>query len=255
MSKIEFEEVGQKFHTLAGETVALQELSFTIDKGEFISLVGPSGCGKSTTLSLISGLLSPSSGQVLIDGQEIAGINQQVGYMLQEDYLFPWRTILDNVLLSLELKSKLNDVTYQRAKKLLADYGLKDFEDYYPDQLSGGMRQRVALARTLVFEPEILLLDEPFSALDYHTKLTLENEVSQILRAAGKTVILVTHDIAEAVAMSDQVFVFTKRPGQIKKSYQIDLERGREYSTFKAREAPEFKDYFNAIWEELDVYV
>ncbi|WP_078809207.1 ABC transporter ATP-binding protein [Selenihalanaerobacter shriftii] len=244
-----------KYHTLAGETEALRNLSFTIQENEFVSLVGPSGCGKTTSLSLIAGLLSSTSGQVSVDQEPISGINEKVGYMLQEDYLFPWRTIIDNVLLGLELKGELNPETEARARKLLKDYGLEGFEDYYPTQLSGGMRQRVALARTLVFEPEILLLDEPFSSLDYHTKLALEDEVAQILRDEKKTVILVTHDIAEAIAMSDRVLVFTKRPGRIKEDYQIDLTINGAFSTFAAREAPEFSDYFNSIWEELDVYV
>jgi NitT/TauT family transport system ATP-binding protein len=255
MEKIRFKEVGMKYHTLAGETEALCNLSFSVKENEFVALVGPSGCGKTTTLSLVAGLLSPTDGQVLIDQEAIQDINERAGYMLQEDYLFPWRTILDNVLLGLELKGKLNNRTKERARKLLSDYGLKDFEDYYPAQLSGGMRQRVALARTLVFEPEILLLDEPFSALDYHAKLALEDEVAQILRDEKKTVVLVTHDIAEAVAMADRILVFTERPGNIKKEYKIDLTIEGGFSTFKAREAPEFSNYFNSIWEELDVYV
>ncbi|KXS40275.1 MULTISPECIES: ABC transporter ATP-binding protein [unclassified Candidatus Frackibacter] len=255
MNKIEFKEVGMKYHTQVEETEALRNLSFTIKENEFVSLVGPSGCGKTTSLSLLAGLLSPSSGQVIVDNEPINGVNEKIGYMLQEDYLFPWRTILDNVLLGLELKGELNAKTENKARRLLADYGLDGFEDYYPTQLSGGMRQRVALARTLVFEPEILLLDEPFSALDYHTKLALEDEVAQILRDEKKTVVLVTHDIAEAIAMSDRVLVFTERPGKVKEEYNIDLTIDGKYSTFKAREASEFSNYFNSIWEELDVYV
>ncbi|MBM7624896.1 ABC transporter ATP-binding protein [Sporohalobacter salinus] len=255
MNKIDFREVGMKYHTLVDETEALKDLSFVIEENEFVSLVGPSGCGKTTALSLLAGLLSPTSGQVIVDGKKVEGINEKVGYMLQEDYLFPWRTILNNILLGLEIKEKLTAESKQKARQLLADYGLSGFEDYYPDQLSGGMRQRVALARTLIFEPEILLLDEPFSALDYHTKLTLENEVAQILRNKEKTVVLVTHDIAEAVAMSDRVLIFTERPGRIKEEYKIDLAISGEFSTFKAREAEDFRYYFNSIWEELDVYV
>jgi NitT/TauT family transport system ATP-binding protein len=255
VSKVEFKDVGMKYHTLEGETEALKDLSFTIEDSKFISLIGPSGCGKSTTLSLLAGLLSPTDGQVMIDGKEVMGINQKVGYMLQEDYLFPWRSILDNVLLGLEIRGQLNDASRERARQLLADYGLGDFEDYYPTQLSGGMRQRVALARTLAIEPDILLLDEPFSALDYHTKLALEDEVAQILREEKKTVILVTHDIGEAIAMSDRVLVFSERPGQIKSDHKVDLTIEGEYSTFKARESVEFNRYFNSLWEELDIYV
>ncbi|GAB6100759.1 ABC transporter ATP-binding protein [Halanaerocella petrolearia] len=255
MDKIEFREVGMKYHTLETETEALADLSFSIKENEFVSLVGPSGCGKSTTLSLLAGLISPTSGQVIVDNEEIKGINQKVGYMLQEDHLFSWRTIEENILLSLEIKDMLNQKTYQRAKKLLKDYGLADFAHHYPSQLSGGMRQRVALARTLVFDPDILLLDEPFSALDYHTKLALEDEVANILRAEDKTVVLVTHDIAEAIAMSDRVLVFSQRPGSIKAEYPIDLVIEGDFSTFKAREASQFSDYFNSIWEELELNV
>ncbi len=255
MVKVEFEEVGMKYHTLTEETEALQGLSFRVEDNEFVSLVGPSGCGKSTTLSLLAGLLSATAGQVLVDGEEVRGINSKIGYMLQEDYLFPWRTILDNVLLGLEIRGEVDSNVNRKAYSLLEDYGLKEFADYYPNQLSGGMRQRVALARTLISEPEILLLDEPFSALDYHTKLALEDEMAQILRQEEKTVILVTHDIGEAIAMSDRVLVFTKRPGKIKTEYNIDLTIDGEYSTFKARESAEFSEYFNSIWKELDLYV
>ncbi|GAB6136849.1 ABC transporter ATP-binding protein [Halanaerobaculum tunisiense] len=256
MKKIEFKEVGMKYYTLETETEAVADLSFTIDESEFVSLVGPSGCGKSTTLSLLAGLLAPTSGQIIVDQQEVTGINQQVGYMLQEDHLFPWRTIKENVLVSLETKGLLNEETKQQASALLADYGLQEFADHYPAQLSGGMRQRVALARTLVFDPNILLLDEPFSALDYHTKLELEQEVARILREANKTVVLVTHDISEAIAMSDRVLVFSQRPGYIKDEHQINLTvSGDELSTFQARKAPEFNDYFNSIWEELELNV
>lgn len=251
MSKIKFEQVGKKYHTSNSETEALQNLSFKVEKSEFVSLVGPSGCGKTTTLSLLAGLLSPTRGKVTVDEKEVTGINENAGYMLQEDHLFPWKTIRKNVLLGLKIKDKLTPKTKQKAQDLLTDYGLAEFADHYPPQLSGGMRQRVALARTLVFNPDIVLLDEPFSELDYQTKLTLENEVATILREEEKTVLLVTHDIAEAIAMSDRVLVFSSRPGQIKNQHGLNLTTDGEFSTFKARKAPEFNHYFNSIWKEL----
>jgi NitT/TauT family transport system ATP-binding protein len=251
MTKIKVNKVSKKYHTETSETEALRNLSFAIEASEFISLVGPSGCGKTTTLSLLGGLLSPTNGKIFIDGQELSGTNEKAGYMLQEDHLFPWKTIRDNVLLGLKIKDKLTPETKQRALNLLADYGLEDFAHHYPGQVSGGMRQRVALARTLAFNPDIVLLDEPFSELDYQTKLTLENDVANILREKEKTVILVTHDISEAIAISDRVLVFSQRPGSIKNEHKIELTVHGKFSTFKARKAVEFNNYFNTIWKEL----
>jgi NitT/TauT family transport system ATP-binding protein len=246
--------VSLKYQTSEGETPALADVCLTVEKGEFISIVGPSGCGKSTLLSLIAGLFKPTAGQVYIDGSPVHGTSSKIGYMLQQDYLFEWRTISKNIMLGLEIQGKNKKEARQQVMHLLKRYGLWDFRQHYPHQLSGGMRQRVALIRTLAINPEILLLDEPFAALDYQTRLTIADEVSSILRREEKTVILVTHDIAEAVSMSDRVVVMSKRPGRIKADFPIIFAEGR-LTPFKTRKAPEFRHYFNAIWEELDVYV
>ncbi|MGI5838136.1 MAG: ABC transporter ATP-binding protein [bacterium] len=237
-----------------GETAALADISFVVRDGEFISIVGPSGCGKSTLLSVIAGLVRPTVGRAYIDGSEVSEPSRKIGYMLQQDYLFEWRTIFGNALLGPEIQGKATPETRRRVSTLLDKYGLGAFKDHYPRQLSGGMRQRAALIRTMAVDPEIFLLDEPFSALDYQTRLTLEGEVHQILRQAGKTVILVTHDISEAISLSDRVIVISRRPGTIKSDHPIRLT-GTHLTPFTAREAPEFNTYFDLIWEELDVRV
>jgi NitT/TauT family transport system ATP-binding protein len=211
------------YHSQEGETQALNDISFDVSEGEFIGIVGPSGCGKTTILSLVAGLIKPTSGQILIDGKPVEGTSANVGYMLQQDHLFEWRTILQNVMLGLEIQHKVNTDTRERAEKLLETYGLGDFKNHYPKQLSGGMRQRVALIRTLAIDPKILLLDEPFSALDSQTRLAVSDEVGTIIRKEKKTALLVTHDIAEAISMSDRLLVLSKRPATIKSTYNIDL--------------------------------
>lgn len=252
--KLEIINLSMKYHTLDGETAAIKDLSLTVDEGEFISVVGPSGCGKSTLLSLISGLIKPSSGKIYLGGEEVTGPSNRTGYMFQKDDLFEWRTILQNVTLGLEIQH--NDTVEQkkRLENILEKYGLGSFKNYYPRQLSGGMRQRVALIRTLATDPELLLLDEPFSALDYQTRLAVADEIGRILKQEQKTAILVTHDIAEAISMADRVVVLSVRPAVIKNIYDINLScTGR--TPLKCREAPEFRHYFNAIWKELDVHV
>ena len=242
------------YQSLEGETPALNNMSFDVSEGEFIGIVGPSGCGKTTILSLIAGLIKPSAGKVLIDGKEVEGPSPKVGYMLQQDHLFEWRTIEQNVLLGLEILGMDNDENKEKAMKLLDTYGLADFKNHYPQQLSGGMRQRVALIRTLAINPKILLLDEPFSALDYQTRLILSDEVANIIRQEKKTALLVTHDISEAISMSNRVMVLTKRPASLKKTYKIELT-SESRSPIELRKAPEFRNYFNEIWKELDVHV
>ena len=213
-----------------------------------VSIVGPSGCGKSTILSIIAGLLKPTSGTITVN------TNSTTGYMLQKDYLFEWRTVFDNVCLGAEIQKNLTDDKKGYANKLLDQYGLKDFKNSYPSQLSGGMKQRVALIRTLLLKPELLLLDEPFSALDYQTRLFVADEIGTIIRKEKKTAILVTHDISEAISLSDKVFVLTKRPATLKSIYEIKLTAD-DRTPMKSREAPEFKYYFKNIWKELDVHV
>jgi NitT/TauT family transport system ATP-binding protein len=194
------------YHTLGGETKALSDLSFHVSEGEIITIVGPSGCGKSTLLSIISGLLKPSSGEVTIEGIEVTDTRKDVGYMFQNDLLFEWRNILDNVLIGLEVQKKLTTDSKEMVEKLLDTYGLKDFKYHYPSQLSGGMRQRVALIRTLAIEPKLLLLDEPFSALDYQTRLIVADDIYNILKKEKKTAIMITHDISEAISFKKLLF-------------------------------------------------
>lgn len=258
MSELKIEKLSMKYHTVDGETAAVKDLDLDVHDGEFISIVGPSGCGKSTLLSAIAGLLKPSSGKIFLDGIEInypcnKSCNK-IGYMLQKDHLFEWRSILKNITLGLEIQGKFNKASIEKVENMLKKYGLSDFKNYYPHQLSGGMRQRVALIRTLATNPEILLLDEPFSAVDYQTRLAVSDEIYKIIKNEGKTTIMVTHDIAEAVANSDRVVVLSKRPGQLKNIYEIKLSI-KDRTPIKSREAPEFRYYFNAIWKELDIHV
>ena len=243
---INMRDISLRYHSINGETIAVSHLNLSVENGEFISIVGPSGCGKSTILSLLAGLLQPSDGNLAINGT--------IGYMLQKDHLLHWRSIRQNVLLGLEIQNKLTPENIKYTEYLLEQYGLGEFKDHYPWQLSGGMRQRAALIRTLAVKPDILLLDEPFSALDYQTRLSVSDEIGSIIRNTGKTAILVTHDISEAISLADKVIVLSKRPASVKKVFPIRLSLENP-SPLQAREAPEFKDYFNAIWKELDVHV
>jgi NitT/TauT family transport system ATP-binding protein len=253
---VELRNVTMNYHTPDGETQAIKNLSMEVERGEFVSIVGPSGCGKSTLLSLVSGLIRPSSGEILVENEPVNGPSSNVGYMPQRDHLFEWRNILKNTTLGLEIQKKLNKETLRNAERLLEEYGLGEFKNYYPKQLSGGMRQRAALIRTLAANPEILLLDEPFSALDYQTRLAISEEIWLIIKKEKKTAVLVTHDIAEAVSMSDRVIVLTQRPAELKSEHRIALTTNVECKTpIICREAPEFRVYFNKIWKELDVHV
>ncbi|MCZ1266734.1 ABC transporter ATP-binding protein [Paenibacillus tundrae] len=248
---IKLEGISQVYVSEREASLVIENLNLQVEQGEFVSLVGPSGCGKTTLLSIIAGLLTPTAGEVKFKGKRIEGPSAQIGYMLQQDYLFPWRTILDNVLIGLELTGGLNDESRERTRELLAGMGLAGTESQYPSELSGGMRQRVALVRTLATEPGILLLDEPFSALDYQTKLQLEDLVSDTLKKSGKTSVLVTHDLSEAIAVSDRVIVLDRNPGRIRKEFIIP-EDLRNAQPFHAREQPGFNELFQALWSELD---
>lgn len=251
---VKVENVTHKFHSPEGEIVALAGLSLDIEEGEFVSIVGPSGCGKSTLLNIVAGLISPTRGRILLENKPVRGVTTSVGYMPQTDQLFQWRTIWRNVVLGLEVQNKLTRETAAYVQDLLARYGLWEFRNAYPSQLSGGMRQRAALIRTLAIDPSILLLDEAFSALDYQTRLVVSDEVKRIISGEKKTAMLVTHDIAEAISMADRVVVLTARPGSVKNIHTVKLTCSEE-TPLKRREAPEFKDYFNAIWRELDLHV
>lgn len=251
---VSVQNIGMKYQSLNGEINAIEDVSFSVDTGEFISVVGPSGCGKSTLLSIISGLLKPSQGNVLIDGEQIKSASQKVGYMLQKDHLFDWRTIYQNVLLGLEIRKIMNAENRAYVLELLDTYGLYDFKDKYPAQLSGGMRQRAALIRTLAVKPEILLLDEAFSALDYQTRLAVNEDIYSIIKNEHKTAIMVTHDISESISMADRVVVLSKRPAIVKSIHHIMFDCPNR-TPLKCREAPNFREYFNIIWKELDVHV
>jgi NitT/TauT family transport system ATP-binding protein len=255
--KVELRDVGLRYFGREGETEALKDISLSIAPGEFVAIIGQSGCGKSTLLSLISGILKPTEGAVLLDGRAITGPSRKVGYMLQQDYLFEWRTILENAVLGAEIQGADMGAARARATQLLTRYGLGKFLHYLPRQLSGGMRQRVALARTLCTEPDVVLLDEPFSALDSQTRLALADEVADILRREGKTAILVTHDIGEAISMAERVVVLSRRPGRVKSDRPIRFatSNGTRPAPFAARNAPEFNGYFNTLWQELEVHV
>ena len=232
------------YHDESSETLAIDNLNFSVFDSEIISIVGPSGCGKSTLLGILSGLTSKSNGDILFNGRK------KLAYMLQTDSLMPWRTILDNCLIGLEINNNKTNENIKNVNNLLKKYGLYEFKDKYSNSLSGGMRQRVALIRTLAMNPDILLLDEPYSALDYQTRLKLSDDLYRIIKEEGKTAILITHDIAEAVSISNRVIVLTKRPATIKNIYEIKLDNPNIPT--ENRKDPKFNYYYNLIWRDID---
>lgn len=248
---LELNNISYSYHTLDGETKALSDISFSLAPGEFTAVVGPSGCGKSTLLSLIAGLMKPESGSMGLNGKPLTENSSKIGYMLQHDHLFEWRNVYRNVLLGAEITNTLTPEVKERASTLLEQYGLKRFAKSRPSELSGGMRQRAALIRTLLLDPELLLLDEPFSALDYQTRLTVSDDIGQIIRRSGKTALLVTHDLSEAVSLSDRVIILSKRPASIVRIIPIIFTLDKD-TPLNRRNAPEFKNYFNEIWKELN---
>ena len=249
---LEVKNIGKKYQNKEGEILALKNVNFRVKKGEFVSIIGPSGCGKSTLLSIIAGLEEKTTGEIYIEGEKVNGISSKIGYMLQRDCLLEWRNILSNTMFGLEVKGKKDNVNKEYVLELLKKYNLYEFKDKYPSELSGGMRQRVALIRTLAVKPKILLLDEAFSALDYQTRIMVTNDIYYILRKEKITAIIVTHDISEAISMSDRVLVLSKRPGTIKDIHKINF--GIENRTpINCRESPKFSQYFNTLWKELGV--
>lgn len=250
-SAVRLSEVTHVYVASKEASLAVENISFSVTPGEFIGLVGPSGCGKTTILSMIAGLIAPTEGRVELFGEPVAGPNPKVGYMLQQDYLFPWRTIWENSLIGLELLRRRTRENEAYTLHLLEEMGLAEHRGKLPSQLSGGMRQRVALVRTLTAEPEVLLLDEPFSALDYQTKLQLEDLVARTLRTHRKTALLVTHDLAEAIAMSDRVIVLDTKPGKVRREFRVP-EPIRQAIPFEAREREGFNELFRAVWGELE---
>lgn len=246
-SRIQLIHIDKSFYTDQGELLVLKDINLRLKKGEILAILGPSGSGKSTILNILSNLLKPTSGEVKINGQ--------IGYMFQHDHLLEWRTIMDNVTIGLEIQRKLTTESKEKVERLLKTYGLWEFRNNFPRELSGGMRQRAALIRTLATNPDILLLDEPFSALDYQTRLMVSDDIYKILKNEHKEAILVSHDISEVISMADEVCVLSKRPATIKDTYRIKLTVEDERTPLSSRKAPEFKDYFDILWKELDVNV
>ncbi len=253
-SILRVEQISKTYQAQNGEVEALEDVSFSVEEGEYIGIVGPSGSGKSTLLSIIAGLFDATGGRIYIDGKPVTGVSQDIGYMLQSDNLLDWRTIKKNVLLGLEIMGTDTPENVEFAEELLKNYGLYEFKDKYPSQLSGGMRQRVALIRTLAVKPKILLLDEAFSALDYQTRLALTDDVYKILKRENKTTIMVTHDIPESISLCDRIIVLTRRPATIKKIHKITFDESAK-SPLDKRNNPMFGHYFNEIWGELDVHL
>ncbi len=240
---VELKDIEKVFYSEVGEVEAIQALNLSLSKGEIVGIVGPSGSGKSTILNLISGLIVPTSGNVEVNGS--------VGYMFQKDNLLEWRNVLDNILIGLEIQKKKNDENIKKAIDLTNKYGMGDFIYNYPLELSGGMRQRIALIRTLALDPDILLLDEPFSALDYQTRLEVCDDVHKIIKEQDISAILVTHDISEAISMCDRIIVLSKRPASIKKIYDLKNVFGNNLTPLAIRKHPLFSQYFDSIWETL----
>lgn len=248
---LELQNIAKIYQDDNGETFAISDFSYSFKKGKFVSIIGPSGCGKSTLLSIIAGLDTQTSGIIFMDNSKLINKAYNIGYMLQKDYLLDWRTIYKNVILGLEIRKMVNDQTIRYVELLMKKYGLYDFKDKYPNQLSGGMRQRAALIRTLATNPDILLLDEAFSALDYQTRLAVTEDVYRIIKAENKITIMVTHDIPESISMSDEVIVLTRRPATIKNVYNIVFYIPNR-TPLKCRENAQFTSYFDAIWKELN---
>jgi len=241
MKALEFINVTKNFCHKEELIKVLDKLNFDVEEGEIVAIVGPSGAGKSTILNLIANLIDPSEGEVKTNGN--------IGYMFQRDCLFEWRTIYKNILIGLEIKKDKSFESIKRIERMLKEYGLLEFKDSYPSQLSGGMRQRVALIRTLAVNPNILLLDEPFAALDYQTKLKVSNDIYKIIKKEKKTTIMVTHDISEAISMADRIIVLSNRPAHVKKIYEINIE---EETPLKKRNNKKFQEYFEKIWVEIN---
>ena len=250
MDYLKIKDISMNFHSNKGITEALTNINFSVDKSDFISIIGPSGCGKSTLLNIIAGLLKPSSGSILYNGKNINNNRNVLGYMFQKDNLFEWLSVWQNICLGLKLKKQLTDENIKRLNNLLNVYGLSAFKEHHPSELSGGMRQRASLIRTLALSPEILLLDEPFSALDYQSRLTVCNDISQIIKNEKKTAILVTHDLAEAISTSSKIIILSKRPAVVKKIVNISFDSN--LTSLERRDDPKFSEYFNILWKELD---
>jgi NitT/TauT family transport system ATP-binding protein len=251
---LEFRNVSFSFPGRRGPVEVLHDVSFSCKEDEIVAVIGPSGCGKSTLLSLVVGLRKPTAGEVLVDGKPVKGADRRLGMLFQQSTLLPWRSVVENVELGLEIRGEPKAERRQRALALMKQYGLAGFERKYPHALSGGMQKRAALAQTLAIEPSVLLLDEPFAALDAQTRVVIENDVVKICRAGKRTMLLVTHDIAEAVSMADRVLVLSRRPATVKEIYVTPLSR-KAASVADVPSMPEFTQFFKSIWDALDISV
>ena len=248
--KLRISGLSKSFQKEGGTVHVLDGIDLSVDPGQFVSVIGPSGCGKSTLFNILAGLMPHDRGDIALDGQAVPHLRGKVGYMLQRDLLMPWRSVIDNVVVGLEVRGHPRKQSLEQARHYLNMFGLSQFENAFPKELSGGMRQRVALARTLLPDPDILLLDEPFSALDYQTRLFLEGMLADTVSQKGKTVILVTHDIDEAIALSERIFVLSARPGRLKSEHRIELDTR---SPLEARHDSRFSAYFDLLCQELDI--
>jgi NitT/TauT family transport system ATP-binding protein len=241
--------VRREFNVRGKNVLALDTLSLGLDQGEFVTVVGPSGCGKSTLLNLVVGLLPPSAGQILFRGRAVNGINPEIGYVTQKDNLLPWRTLIDNVELALEIRGVEKSARRRRAEELIGRVGLNGFEEHYPHELSGGMRQRANIIRTLIYDPELILMDEPFGPLDAQTRIVLQEQLLKLWLASKKTILFITHDLVEAITLADRVIVMTARPGRVKHVAAVPIPRPRD--VYQIHTSREFRDVYDTLWREL----
>jgi len=249
VSLLSVEGVSKEYHVRGKKVLALDSIDLAVAQGEFVTVVGPSGCGKSTLLNLIVGLLRSSSGRILFRGDPINGICTEIGYVTQKDNLLPWRTLIENVEIALEIRGIENSARRQRAEELIGQVGLSGFEDHYPHELSGGMRQRANIIRTLIYDPELILMDEPFGPLDAQTRVVLQDQLLKLWLASRKTIVFITHDLVEAITLADRVVLMTSRPGRIKSIENVTIPRPR--NVFQIHERPEFRSAYERLWEQL----
>ena len=253
MTMLSLSDVSRDFITRGKTIQAMAGVSLDVSAGEFLTVVGPSGCGKSTLLNIVCGLLAPSRGSVLYKGARLTGVNTEIGYVTQADNLYPWRTLRENVEFPLEIRGVARGERRARAAALIERVGLVGFEDHYPYELSGGMRQRANIIRTLVYDPEVILMDEPFGPLDAQTRLLLQDQLLKLWDGARKTIVFITHDLGEAVALADRVVVMTARPGTVKRICPVPLERPRDL--FHLHDDERFRQTYDTLWDDLEAEV
>jgi NitT/TauT family transport system ATP-binding protein len=246
---LSIQNIKREFNVRGKNVLALDTLSLALEEGEFVTIVGPSGCGKSTLLNLVVGLMPPSTGQILFRGRAVAGINPEIGYVTQKDNLLPWRTLIGNVELALEIRGMEKTARRSRAGELIERVGLKGFEEHYPHELSGGMRQRANIIRTLIYDPELILMDEPFGPLDAQTRIVLQEQLLKLWLQSRKTILFITHDLVEAITLADRVVVMTSRPGRVKHVANVPIPRPRD--VYQIHTSPEFREVYDTLWRQL----